>query len=240
MKIIALGLVVIIAAHVGAIECVKYECPSKLDKPNMCANITATLTQLLPCSEDSTYCPISFNIEDEVFCKPKHKDAILYPGEYCIEKEECISGVCTGKVCVGAKENEGCRSDNNCNAGLACINEVCMKLVGVGEPCNATGRCDASTFCSNAICVRYGSIENGKPTTIPGLCKSFFLKDGVCVEGPKRVGDAKCINDACNYTLGGGFYLESCVCGRTINADGFCSPGKGDVNLEDVTQYCHN
>ena len=238
MKLIAIGLVVIIAAHVGALECLKYSCAEKLDKPTMCASINSSLALLSPCSGDNTYCPISFNVEDEVFCLPKHKSAVLYPGEYCIAAEECFSNNCTGHLCAGKLEADTCGSDIGCNAGLGCVNTVCTKLGGVGDECNDNKRCDASTVCHNGNCTRFGSIENGNAATIPAVCKSFFLKSGNCVAGYKRVGDETCTNDACNYTNQADFYLDSCACGRTENINGFCPPGKGDADYTDVCLYC--
>ena len=238
MKLIAIGLVVIIASHVGALECLKYACASKLNKPNMCASINSSLALLSPCSDDNTYCPISFNVEDEVFCSAKHKSAVLYPGEYCTTNEECLSKTCTKNLCAGKAEAEACDSDADCNAGLGCVSNVCAKLGGVGDECNDNKRCDASTVCHNGNCTRFGSIENGNAATIPAVCKSFFLKNGNCAAGYKRVGDDKCNNDVCNYTNQADSYLDSCACGRTSDSNAFCPPGKGDADYADVRLYC--
>jgi hypothetical protein len=65
----------------------------------------------------------------------------------------CIAGLCRDpqRTAFGGP-SQPCDLGNACDDGLACIEAVCERLPGAGEPCLG-GRCSADARCSDILCV---------------------------------------------------------------------------------------
>ena len=119
-------------------------------------------------------------------------------GKSCNYDQDCISGLCISNKCGGKKENEVCGdteddedNDESCEPGLICheysddaeiTEKKCVKLV------LTAGTKPEHTECGEGLaqdadekCQKYGTIEDGKETRDPLLCKSgiaHYTTDG--------------------------------------------------------------
>jgi hypothetical protein len=118
----------------------------------------------------------------------------------------------------------------------------CAPLIAAGAPCNETNLCQVGLLCVNNNCTKIGSIENGKAAVVPATCKSYYMEDNKCTDGPILNETEKKLevcpsSGECHYSFKGDAnkkITEPCVCGMTQNATGICRPGEGDTQLDDV------
>lgn len=240
MKILVIGLIALIASYTSAITCPTYECAKDMETPKGCALETLESVKLRVCGEDKEFCPIRNPplLDEEITCVPKETVAMLYPGEYCEKSGECLSNNCVGNKCKGDAEEEKCTKDATCNAGLYCNGTHCVKTALPGASCLEGVRCDPRSICYNGNCTLFASLANNDASSIPALCKSYYVRNGKCAPGPKLAKEFNktCTGETCNYDIEGEKEpLEGpCVCGRSTQINGYCQPGKGDVSLEQV------
>lgn len=193
-------------------------------------------------------CPLSAQEEEEDICAlPSPKK--VFPGEVCNTTEDCISGTCENKLCVGKKEGDKCGADYECGPNLYCL-ETCKPAIKNGEPCNTTDKCKADALCLQNKCVQYASIDNNQPALVPATCKSLFMYEGKCSAGPTLSEDNKktniCIGrnnlePICKYSISNGpSFNESCTCGMTNTTFGLCKLGEGDYQVDYVNLYKPN
>jgi hypothetical protein len=183
-------------------------------------------------------CPYSASYENEDICDyPKG----LLPGEYCDVDTNCSSKVCQNTTCVGKPENNPCKIDAECNVGLYCFNNACTKTVTLGGACSDTKKCEIGSVCANAVCKKMMYFENEQAAPFPSLCKSYFMKNGLCKDAPKsqnlKSGDTggDCPEDGlCKYASSNETYTEPCVCGMQTLGGQICRMGEGDADLAAV------
>lgn len=105
---------------------------------------------------------------------------------------DCASKYCNNGKCA-AVDSEGDCSYKYCNHESACsISGKCQKLAKENDKCiDNTIRCKFGLKCDNlgeeeegratGKCVKIGSLDNGKKSNEPTLCKSGLIYDGKCV-----------------------------------------------------------
>jgi len=194
--------------------------------------------------KESKVCDI-YNILEDAKCKATYSYPLKYPGEYCHHNGECFSFRCDNysKRCIGNPGGKECESDANCSNGLYCSDKnLCTQTKQDGQMCSEFEKCAAHLVCSKGTCTPMLSLENGERTDLPFACKSYFVLDGVCKEGPKlrreendpESGPIPCNRGNCTYLLGESELVEPCQCGMTETEEQYCRPGIGDVDLADV------
>eukprot|EP01022_Parablepharisma_sp_SALTPOND_P016478 TRINITY_DN241_c0_g1_i1.p1 TRINITY_DN241_c0_g1~~TRINITY_DN241_c0_g1_i1.p1 ORF type:complete len:468 (+),score=34.89 TRINITY_DN241_c0_g1_i1:878-2281(+) len=238
MKIIVIGLVVILAFTAKMLQCPKYICKKEeVEENKVCAVQTIESVMMRLCKSGEV-CPTPAGLEEESLCTRKEDLKTALPGEYCDKDSQCIYGTCKGSVCVSKGKGEACKHDEECNVGLYCSGE-CTPVVSKGDNCTASTKCDPNTFCYEGVCTLYAQFENGANATIPAVCKSYYIQDGKCHPGPVlRYENNTCpTNNSCYYTAGDKEIYEPCVCGKVSSGEGFCSPGKGEASLKDVSYF---
>lgn len=217
--------------------CPIYQCADFPENNNTCAQRTLNSVKLHACNNpEKNICKIPTEIEEESECT-KIAEHQKLPGEYCEKDNECYYVGCKNNKCVGIEVDNFCDEDAECMPGLYCIGKVCKNLQKEDESCEKGRKCRVDAFCNakTGKCVNYMSLENGEKSFIASMCKSFYSHNGICMEGPKRVGNEKCLeNDVCEYMLNNEKYNEMCTCGLSHNSKGYCPKGKGDINLLDV------
>ncbi len=233
MKFVLIGLVVVIAVRAGAIVCPAYNCDATLGS-KVCAYKTNTLVKLQACSSTSQYCPITLHVDGMVNCTDITG---LLPGDYCLNNTQCLSGICTGNQCIGAKTGDACNSDSNCGAGMYCNSNVCTAVASIGDVCTSDNMCDPTGFCSNGKCTAFAQLAEGIASTVALACATFYTNGTHCVTGPKFSNSANytCPADGtCYYNYNGEKFAKACVCGKSKTTSGFCKHGRGDFSLQDV------
>ena len=84
-----------------------------------------------------------------------------YPGELCIEDDECEYGDCQNGKWYAVDLGGACHSDLECNPGLRCLNDACSPLLNLGDA-NWTQDYDCKdSLCNNSTCTAYFSLEQG-------------------------------------------------------------------------------
>lgn len=167
-----------------------------------------------------------------------------YPGEYCDYSKECINGACVKNHCF-INDTNSCEYNEHCNANYFCNSEKkCSKVAGDGDNC-ASSKCDVGLVCltnknGTKTCVKIGSLSLGNDSSSPAACRTYYVVDGKCAEGPKLLGfnennrlPTKC-KENCTYTIGSNKYITSCVSEKSADATLLCNPGIGDIDASKV------
>lgn len=162
------------------------------------------------------------------------------PGEYCGDTNTCRYGTCKNNICEGAKYNETCTLDEECQPGLYCNKtKICDYTIPNGQPCTNENKCGPGHVCDEK-CIAMLSIETGVNSKVSAACKSFYAYNGTCVEGPKLdredggEGPMECTT-GCSYISSAGTLTSACACGMNDGQKKYCNPGIGDVKFDDVS-----
>ena len=88
----------------------------------------------------------------------------LSPGLYCTSNEQCTSGLCESKTCIGKKQDEVC------GILLIAILDFTAKVQNVQHlkqkvECITDQECEPDSGCDNAKCTEYLSIKVGNAST---------------------------------------------------------------------------
>jgi len=238
-------LLAITALTYAAENCLVYTCKDDLPK-DVCStkvinptNITYTMKA---CEGDNKVCDVRLKEKDQ--CADFYDQKLSYPGEYCRNNKECFKGNCPNEthVCTLNPGNTTCEDDLDCNPGLFCKSGNCVKQKMFNETCGKEDRCHPSFACNDSLCIKVGSGENGQKASSPLVCKSFYVEEGVCKEGPKLTNytddGLKCPeSNLCTYTIDKHDFTDKCRCGRNSAGVKYCQPGRGDINMQDVSSY---
>jgi hypothetical protein len=232
-------------------KCPIYTCATDFSDEEGCFKVdlysSGRLTfHLRSCEDSSKVCDITRNENVESICMPYFTDAFLYPGEYCRFDTECYSGNCLEdtKVCAGRNISEVCSTEEDCAAGLYCLEGTCQPTQKEGASCDKVHKCDSTHVCESGVCVRIGSRPAGEKAQLPGVCSTMYIYNGVCAGGPTLKEGINLTQDTeggeCVYVMpdGKSFSTEP-VCGMTKDALSFCNPGLGEMNLNNVLFLLH-
>lgn len=249
-------------------QCPIYNCTdfnNTDEKKFTCKKMNDEVFNLQACPKPSLFCDLHYDTEEDI-CRESYSKPLKYPGEHCHTAAECYSKSCNNKteggptVCLGWWINNNCTSDIDCDNTLYCNKEArrCLPWSKIDEECGISGKkCGPNGICgTNNRCILIGSLDNGNVTTAPRACKSQYMHEGLCQQGPKlkrtaddpQAGPIECPKETkkCIYTFTSmsgetSEIEEDCECGRTENPQGlYCNPGVGDIDFSDYLSYVQN
>ncbi len=109
---------------------------------------------------------------------------------------ECVRPVSVGGVCDGAapcsdgafcnrdgrcqafgEAGDDCESTSRCQAGLRCVDDICVEKLADGEPCTSVAQC-ASGFCPRGSC--RAAPADGEPCILDACGASSECVGGIC------------------------------------------------------------
>jgi len=224
-------------------KCPSWNCTDHGDK-DVCMKIISienkTTYEVKPCPE-SSICNVYDYSGSTVYCVKDIKIKNLYPGEYCKHSDQCLRGDCDAgkKICLLKNTDKTCESDIDCDPGSYCDKGKCESLVAIGDKCNDNvdqpKKCVIDAVCNNEKCTKIGSLDVKNPASNSAACKTFYIKEGKCENGPTLKENEP--NLACpkggNCKYSGG-ETRPCQCGFSEGKNEFCSLGEGDILMNDV------
>ena len=226
MKSFSIIAIVMLIYSSQAIPCFKYIYnETKVGKGEVCSNWTNKGIVFNECNSDDLICMLPRNLEDFGLCAIKKEVALFLPGDHCETNEQCInSKKCENYVCIGKQAGEQCNANEECDVEMFCYKNKCTK---VENDCTDGKKCASNKICDQGKCRKLGSIENGEKSNFASLCESYYVSNGICAEGPKL----KKSSEDCLYTDGSSIYA---FCRLSDDANTFCPPGEGEINIEYV------
>ncbi|HUB06402.1 MAG TPA: hypothetical protein VMB50_05355 [Myxococcales bacterium] len=101
---------------------------------------------------------------------------------------ECCSGRVEGGFCVPVAQ--GCESNADCGAGLACVSGTC---------CSPSGDCRSGSECCSGSCSSDACVcrEQGAACTTAGDCCSLTCENGACACAPAGTACSPANSRAC-------------------------------------------
>ena len=198
----------------------------------MCAVWDNTTINLTMCKTDNI-CRIPYETNNKGICTHKYEYPTRVPGEYCYNSTQCLYGnKCEDNICRGKTEGT-CITHGECDIGYYCRKRVCTKHT---LECNNEMLCDSNRVCNNSKCVIIGKIKDGENAEVPAACRSYYVKKGKCMKGPKLAASFE--NGICKYKIEGpngtDYFFDSAVCNLNSTGTNFCPLGVGDRDLEHV------
>lgn len=140
-------------------------------------------------------------------------------GAECVAGLECLSGLCSSRVCSSCENAEQCQKDNLSQAiRSSCDRGECKGCTAAGEtPPNGEPCCEGTLEINDEgknqreICL----LKDGEKCTSPNQCKGGECKVGVCKEKPVK---AACQSDGdCSD-------LKQCCLEKSAIPKEFCNP----------------
>jgi len=90
-------------------------------------------------------------------------------------------------------EGGACLESGSCEAGLVCLDDVCLVPGGEGHPCDPNHSCDGDLVCFKSVCTLAGG--DGQPCRPDGNCdEGLVCSEGECMD-PECV-DGGCVDDS--------------------------------------------
>ena len=256
MKTILLVTLLLGSLYAEPEKCQRYRCAA-LSDPKGCSKTEkiddVIVHTLNPCKNQDEFCDFVHPFGETDQCVLYGSRPELYPGEFCKDDQECISGTCQAKkkgqpkVCIGNEREEYCDNDGDCNPGLYCHSHLCKPVVPLGSKCDDEHKCSATGVCDLNECVLIGSKSPGDASDVPAACSTFFIFKGECAKGPKLKADGVAQKAMCPKTGECVYKLEAesgikitqpCKCGMVDDTAPYCMPGNGDIQYSDVS--CDN
>ena len=102
---LALGLIL------GQSECLRYSCREASN--STCVLKTDGTVYVSPCPKGE-----ECDLGTGTCLEPKARQ--LWPGESCLLKDDCVTGICEEGKCLGRDIGEICQTHENCNPPLYC------------------------------------------------------------------------------------------------------------------------
>lgn len=149
----------------GSLACLKYVCNEKLAiNPSTCIYYGGESYYMQSCTNSPNfYCPPVFNLLNQTCTTPPDPTyQSAFPGEFCSSDSWCKFGTCQDYSCVAQEFGAGCSSNGECNPGLRCSNQKCVKQLQIGEQgCINDYDCVNNAGCDINVCMGYYSVQNG-------------------------------------------------------------------------------
>jgi len=218
-------------------HCPVYSCDSNILTGENCSKInfeSENVTIALKGCKEDLVCDVSpFNLQ-ETSCSLYYTTTKFYPGEYCRNETECYSGICENGKCKGQEEDKDCTKDIDCDPGLYCLEKFCKKAI-VNDIYGKNQKCAANYVKNDNRCVKIGSIDNDKPASVSGACRSLYINSkGLCSEGPKLI-KSESNSTKCQYQVSETEKEDGDpVCGMSKSGESYCNPGVGDIDFASV------
>ncbi|CAG9330863.1 unnamed protein product [Blepharisma stoltei] len=194
------------------------------------------------CSE-SQVCPVTRTANST--CQSAEVQ-LAYPGDYCTENAQCLSGSCKSKKCQGLSEGDACINLYDCGPGLFCNDDsVCQEQVSKNGQCSDEYDCENNLICNLGICIPYFSLGTGAETDavdyngLSFACGTGFAKInsttplmGSCAAAPvSALGAYTCTPGSVCMDLSN-IYSKPCTCGYSSEGLGYCPSFEGDKHLQ--------
>ena len=216
----------------------RYLCSKEILNENTCVHvkdIQEKYNYIQPCkNEDKPYCPFEkAKYGKDALCEKKIEIEKKIAGDKCVKDIDCLSKLCKQSRCIGSNKSENCEKNEDCNPGLFCSKQkICINQKEFDQPCQNTYECLNNCACNNNKCAFYYSIENGVFSNNADTCKSGFIKDKKCENGPisKFKGQPCSSDDECNYVNFNDEIImkKKCQCGFNGGAFSYCPLSQGD------------
>lgn len=172
-------------------------------------------------------------------CINKTVDQIKVDGESCILSNECYSGKCENKKCVGKTTGEACGSTLECESETFCDNKTrtCLDQRDIGQNCTIDEECVNEAGCLHGKCVEFFSLAPGIPLNQSAeiYCNTSYAYENKCAS-LINVYDVPfpCVKDSCVYVVPEiEKYVDLpnlCSCGYNSGQNKYCQLGS-DTNI---------
>ena len=176
---------------------------SKKNKQSKIKNLNSFLLKV--CEEDE-FCDLHFGEEDDR-CINKSSIPTLYPGEYCLNNYQCLSGICnkedTHECEAILDEGDKCSFSYECPKTTYCAADpywsmyfICTKLLDEKNDsynCDLHElgfKCQTNLTCNRGKCVKPGSLKLGEITNSLEACETHYMyklpeeNNFFCTKGP--------------------------------------------------------
>lgn len=218
-------------------QCPEIVCNKTVAKDGLCSRWVSKRLFMNMCEKDQ-FCSLPLDLTKEGHCVKVSETPRLLPGEYCEYNKQCLHGnICEKSVCRGNEKGKPCMVDGNCDVELYC--NSAKRCTAPTKDCSKTGKCKSNEICLEGVCVILGQLKNGSHSTVPGACRSYYVRDGKCAEGPRLHENDRfmCPHDEqCRYMRGHKvLFASKCICSGSLAVRAFCAPGLGDIDTRDVS-----
>lgn len=238
----------------------RYLCSKEPLKENTCVHvkdIQEKYNYIQPCeNENKPYCPYEqAKYGKDAICEEKINNEKKIAGDNCEKDTDCLSKLCRLTKCLGSNKAENCIKNEDCNPGLFCSKQkICIPQKEFDQHCENTFECLNNCACNNNKCAFYYSIENGIFSNNSETCKSGFIKDNKCEEGPisKYKGQPCSSDNDCIYvnSKNEDIMKKKCECGFNGGAFSYCPLSQGDSEFSEMKRsilfviasnfFCHS
>ena len=226
--------------------CQKIECASSLPKGS-CIKVMSSVSMFQECPLGQR-CSPEFDdpILDAICTDYKENNFKRLPSLPCEKNEDCLSGICQNKYCLGKLFEETCISASDCEYGYTCRKDLnneykCLEPITTGNKCEMDTDCVHESGCLDHICTQYFSLENNQKGNYISnqnlsFCKSGYSDFiGIC-QNLSLINETNECNEEnkCTYnnTITGELIKkeENCLCGYNPDGKKFCLLGSANKN----------
>ena len=226
--------------------CQKIECTSSLPK-DTCIKVMSSVSMFQECPSGQR-CSPEFDdpILDANCIAHKENNFKRLPSLPCEKNEDCLSGICQNKYCLGKLFEETCQSASDCEYGYTCRKDSnneykCLEPITTGNKCEMDTDCVHESGCLDHICTQYFSLENNQKGNYISnqnlsFCKSGYSDFiGIC-QNLSLINETNECNEEnkCTYnnTITGELIKkeENCLCGYNPDGKKYCLLGSANKN----------
>ena len=226
--------------------CQKIECTSSLPK-DTCIKVMSSVSMFQECPSGQR-CSPEFDdpILDANCIDHKENNFKRLPSLPCEKNEDCLSGICQNKYCLGKLFEETCISASDCEYGYTCRKDLnneykCLEPITTGNKCEMDTDCVHESGCLDHICTQYFSLENNQKGNYISnqnlsFCKSGYSDFiGIC-QNLSLINETNECNEEnkCTYnnTITGELIKkeENCLCGYNPDGKKYCLLGSANKN----------
>ena len=226
--------------------CQKIECTSSLPK-DTCIKVMSSVSMFQECPSGQR-CSPEFDdpILDANCIDYKENNFKRLPSLPCEKNEDCLSGICQNKYCLGKLFEETCQSASDCEYGYTCRKDSnneykCLEPITTGNKCEMDTDCVHESGCLDHICTQYFSLENNQKGNYISnqnlsFCKSGYSDFiGIC-QNLSLINETNECNEEnkCTYnnTITGELIKkeENCLCGYNPDGKKYCLLGSANKN----------
>lgn len=258
-------LLTIMVCYIKSQACKMYTCGELADNLCLSENNSTTPTTITGkvCQDKNSLCPtFTLETDHQVKCKPQ-KPTIKkqYPGGICSTNEECFSGNCNSKVCVGKGDGDVCSEELDCYFNRGCFlkdsndtKKTCNKLKAENAACTSDYECAFNLGCFEGFCKKYFSLGDevdvsaASRLNVLSFCRSGFQYNGFC-NSMKNTDDSGKVTDLircnakkeCKYVLTNGTIVtktDVCEeCGKSKDGFIYCPAYGGSKIYQRYVDY---
>eukprot|EP00826_Nyctotherus_ovalis_P056362 TRINITY_DN758_c0_g2_i2.p1 TRINITY_DN758_c0_g2~~TRINITY_DN758_c0_g2_i2.p1 ORF type:complete len:259 (-),score=40.63 TRINITY_DN758_c0_g2_i2:456-1232(-) len=232
-------LILLAVATLGSAQnrCPEIVCNETVAKDGLCSRWVSKKLFMNMCKKDQ-FCFLPLDVAKEGHCVKMNEMPRLLPGEYCDSNKQCLHGsICEKNVCKGNEKGKPCNIDENCDVELYC--DSTKRCAAPTKDCSKTGKCKSNEVCLKGACVTIGQLKDGVDSTVPGACRSYYVRDKKCAEGPRLHENDRLMcpyDEQCRYNhRGKEVFSSKCICSGSLAVGAFCAPGLGDVDTSGVS-----